>query len=46
MATRRTWPRSVDVLAWLTTLANICEIDLETAIHRKYIEDGGPSGTK
>ncbi len=35
-----------DVLAWLTTIANICEIDLETAIRNKYIKDGGPKGTK
>ena len=35
-----------DVLAWLATLANICEIDLEEAIEGKYIADGGPEGTK
>ena len=35
-----------DVLAWLTTLANITGVDLETALHRKYFEDGGPAGTK
>ena len=35
-----------DVLAWLTTLANICEVDLEQAIEEKYLVDGGPSGTK
>ena len=35
-----------DVLAWLATLANICEIDLEEAIDQKYIVDGGPDGTK
>ncbi len=35
-----------DVLAWLTTLANITEIDLTAAIHDKYIKDGGPKGTK
>lgn len=35
-----------DVLAWLTTLANICEVDLEKAIHEKYMKDGGPEGTK
>jgi NTP pyrophosphatase (non-canonical NTP hydrolase) len=35
-----------DVLAWLTTLANICEVDLTEAIHEKYIADGGPEGTK
>lgn len=35
-----------DVLAWLTTLANICDVDLAKAIHDKYIRDGGPEGTK
>ena len=35
-----------DVLAWLATLANITGIDLTEAIHRKYLEDGGPEGTK
>ena len=35
-----------DVLAWLTTLANITEIDLTQAIHNKYVKDGGPEGTK
>ena len=35
-----------DVLAWLTTLANICEVDLEEAIRLKYFENGGPAGTK
>lgn len=35
-----------DVLAWLTTLANIAGVDLEQAIHAKYIADGGPEGTK
>ncbi len=35
-----------DVLAWLATLANITGVDLEQAVHRKYIEDGGPEGTK
>jgi NTP pyrophosphatase (non-canonical NTP hydrolase) len=35
-----------DVLAWLTTLANICEVDLETALTQKYFEHGGPAGTK
>ncbi len=35
-----------DVLAWLTTLANVCEVDLEAAIAAKYIEGGGPAGTK
>jgi NTP pyrophosphatase (non-canonical NTP hydrolase) len=35
-----------DVMAWLATLANIAGVDLEEAIHRKYMVDGGPSGTK
>ena len=35
-----------DVLAWLTTLANIAEVDLTEAIRKKYIDDGGPQGTK
>ena len=35
-----------DVLAWLATLANITEVDLSKAIHDKYIENGGPPGTK
>ena len=35
-----------DVLAWLATLANICEVDLAEAIHEKYQAGGGPEGTK
>ena len=35
-----------DVLAWLATIANVCEVDLESAIHAKYLVDGGPEGTK
>ncbi|MEC7352068.1 MAG: MazG nucleotide pyrophosphohydrolase domain-containing protein [Planctomycetota bacterium] len=35
-----------DVLAWLATIANVCEVDLEDAVHRKYVMDGGPPGTK
>lgn len=35
-----------DVLAWLTTLANILDVDLTDAVKRKYIRDGGPKGTK
>jgi NTP pyrophosphatase (non-canonical NTP hydrolase) len=35
-----------DVLAWLTTLANILGVDLTEAVRRKYLEDGGPEGTK
>lgn len=35
-----------DVLAWLTTLANISGVDLTRAVHDKYFSDGGPKGTK
>ena len=35
-----------DVMAWMTTLANIADIDLSEALHRKYVEGGGPAGTK
>ncbi len=35
-----------DVLAWLTTLANITGVNLTDAVHRKYLQDGGPKGTK
>ncbi len=35
-----------DVLAWLTTLANITGVDLAQAVHEKYVVDGGPAGTK
>ena len=35
-----------DVLAWLTTLANITDVDLTEAVRRKYLEGGGPPGTK
>ena len=35
-----------DVLAWLTTLANITDIDLTEALHDKYVKDGGPEGNK
>ena len=31
-----------DVFAWLTTIANIHDVDLEAAIRDKYIQDGGP----
>ncbi len=34
-----------DVIAWLTTLANINGVDLETAL-RKYTEKGGVEGVK
>jgi NTP pyrophosphatase (non-canonical NTP hydrolase) len=35
-----------DVLAWLATLANITGVDLTAAIRNKYLEGGGPKGTK
>lgn len=35
-----------DVIAWVTTLANITGVDLSEALHKKYIEDGGPTGEK
>jgi NTP pyrophosphatase (non-canonical NTP hydrolase) len=35
-----------DCVAWLCTLANICEVDLERAIKAKYLASGGPKGTK
>ena len=35
-----------DVLAWLCTLANINEIDLEQAVRQKYLSQDGPSGYK
>lgn len=35
-----------DVFAWMATLANITSIDLTQAVHSKYIENGGPEGTK
>ena len=35
-----------DVLAWLSTLANITGVDLTRAVERKYVESGGPEGTK
>jgi len=35
-----------DVLAWLCTLANINQIDLASAIHRKYLSDASPEGHK
>ena len=48
---RDTGPENVadefaDVLAWLCTLANINNVDLEAAVRRKYLSDGGPDGTK
>lgn len=35
-----------DVIAWLTTLANITGVDLAEAIERKYLREGGPKGVK
>ncbi len=35
-----------DVLAWLCTLANINDIDLEQAVRDKYFTGGGPQGHK
>lgn len=35
-----------DVVAWLCTLANINEVDLEAAIRRKYLTGEGPKGHK
>jgi len=35
-----------DVFAWLCTLANINEVDLEAALRAKYFDGGGPEGTK
>ncbi len=35
-----------DVLAWLATLANVTGVDLDEAVRKKYIQGGGPPGTK
>ena len=35
-----------DVLAWLATLANITDVDLDEAVRLKYVDGGGPEGTK
>jgi len=35
-----------DVLAWLCTLANINEVDLDAAIRAKYLAGPGPLGHK
>ena len=35
-----------DVLAWLTTLANINDVDLTAAFETKYLTGGGPEGHK
>ena len=35
-----------DVLAWLCTLANINDVDLESALRKKYLTGAGPAGHK
>ena len=35
-----------DVIAWLCTLANISDVDLDGAIRRKYLSDKPPKGHK
>ncbi|MDP6058624.1 MAG: MazG nucleotide pyrophosphohydrolase domain-containing protein [Pirellulaceae bacterium] len=35
-----------DVLAWLCTLANINDVDLERAVQNKYLDGKGPRGHK
>ena len=35
-----------DVLAWLCTLANISDIDMATAISKKYLGEKPPEGHK
>ena len=35
-----------DVLAWLATLANVTGVNLNEAVRDKYIDGGGPRGTK
>lgn len=35
-----------DVFAWLCTLANINDVDLESAIRTKYLQGEGPKGHK
>ncbi len=35
-----------DVIAWLCTLANINDVDLEAALRRKYLTGKGPKGHK
>lgn len=35
-----------DVLAWLCTLANVADVDLATAVQRKYLSDSRPEGHK
>ena len=35
-----------DVIAWLCTLANICDVDLADAITKKYLGEERPEGHK
>lgn len=35
-----------DVVAWLSTLANILDVDLERAIREKYLGEARPEGHK
>ncbi len=35
-----------DVIAWLCTLANINDVDLESAVKRKYLSASAPDGHK
>ena len=35
-----------DVVAWLCTLANINDVDLASAIVKKYLSDAAPTGHK
>jgi NTP pyrophosphatase (non-canonical NTP hydrolase) len=35
-----------DVVAWLCTLANICDVDLPRAIAKKYLGENPPEGHK
>jgi NTP pyrophosphatase (non-canonical NTP hydrolase) len=35
-----------DMVAWLCTLANVLDVDLEEAIRKKYLGEERPEGTK
>ena len=35
-----------DVLAWLCTMANICDVNLTDAVNKKYFGDKPPVGAK
>ena len=35
-----------DVFAWLCTLANINDVNLAEAVHKKYLSDSAPTGHK